>query len=53
MILGQLNEEYYNNPKPMYFALQFIDYSYWCIASPFGMLNIHKQASFEFEPFGT
>jgi hypothetical protein len=28
MILGQLYEEYKNNPKPMYFVLKFMDYSY-------------------------
>jgi hypothetical protein len=53
MILGQLYEEYENNLKPMYFVLKFMEYSYGCIASLFGMVNIHKYATFTFEPFGT
>ena len=42
MILGQLYEEYENNPKPMNFVLNFMDDWYGCIASLFGMVNIHK-----------
>jgi hypothetical protein len=42
MILGQLYEEYENNPNPMYFVLKFMDYLYGCIASLFGMVNIQK-----------
>jgi hypothetical protein len=36
MILGQLYEEYENNPNPMYFVLNFMDNSL------LGMVNIHK-----------
>ena len=37
----------------MYFELKFIDFSYGCIASLFGIENIDKQATFELETFGT